>query len=154
MIEQQCDIDACIEVRPGQESQRTISNTFHGRDIMVPVAVAFSLGKSLSDLGLEYQRELIRISIPQTVMAENDLIGEVLWVDRFGNLITNITNNQIAQMESAAIVLSVGGGNHCTLQSCYGDVKPGELLAYIGSSQHLEIAIRTGSATRVLGIGQ
>ena len=115
------------------------SNTFHGRDVFAPAAGRLLTGTSLKELGKELFVR-VALEIPQASASA----GEVIAVDRFGNLITNIT--------VAHDVLI--NGKVARLQRTYGDVPDGQLLALINSDGLLEIAVRNGSAAETLGVSR
>lgn len=115
------------------------SHTFHGRDVFAPAAGRLLRGDSLPQLGKE---AVVRVALD--VPAANDKQGQVLIVDRFGNLITNITH-------AAAVVIA---GREVQLVQTYADVAEGELLALINSDGLLEIAVRNGSAAETLGVSR
>jgi len=123
-----------------------VSSTFHGRDIFAPVAAHISLGKPLNELG----RAIASVNVfplprPQPD-ADGNLIGHVLHIDRFGNLITDITSQDLP---SSKFRIEVAGRRIGSLSQSYEPAQ--ELLAIIGSSRHLEIAFTAGSAARLLG---
>lgn len=115
------------------------AHTFHGRDVFAPAAGRLLRGDSLPQLGKE---AVVRVALD--VPAANDKQGQVLIVDRFGNLITNITH-------AAAVVIA---GREVQLVQTYADVAEGELLALINSDGLLEIAVRNGSAAETLGVSR
>jgi len=120
-----------------------ISSTFHGRDIFAPVAAHISKGVKLRELGEDaaYRAQ----KSPFCDAAEpGKYRGTVLYIDRFGNLITNLRVK--AGIEGYAKV----GNRKAKMVSTYSDVQHGQLLAYRGSSGLLEIAVRDGSAQRKL----
>ncbi|MDJ0914899.1 MAG: SAM-dependent chlorinase/fluorinase [Desulfobacterales bacterium] len=129
-----------------------VSNTFHGRDIFAPVAGHLSLGISPRQFGSPQSLEnVVRLTDVKAQRTTSGLlIGEVIVVDRFGNLITNIT-----QQELAAYLQSRGGhmpkfliGDEAIngLMTHYADVENSMPLAVIGSRGLVEIAINKGSA--------
>ena len=119
----------------------TISPVFHGRDIMAPAAAYLSLGVDPGCLGRKCA-DLQRRSPAGPVRKGQRLIGRVIWIDRFGNLISNIEADRLFP----AAKIAVNGENLGSLRRTFSDVKPGQPLAYLGSGGHLEIAVRDGSA--------
>ena len=115
---------------------------FHGRDIMAPAAAFLSLGIDPSCLGRKCQKMK---TLPDTrpIRKGGKIIGRVIWIDRFGNLITNITADQTKGNK----VVRVAGETVGPLQGTFSDVRKVYPLAYIGSGGHLEIAVREGSAS-------
>jgi hypothetical protein len=128
-----------------------VSATFHGRDIFAPAAAYLALGADPRAMGNVIQSSsLTRCPIPQQVEGKDgSWHGEVLHVDRFGNLITNCR----LPNDRADWQVSVGSENIRGLSRTFSDVEPGNLLAYVGSSGYLEIAVREGNAAQRLGIG-
>ncbi|MSQ14362.1 MAG: S-adenosyl-l-methionine hydroxide adenosyltransferase [Dehalococcoidia bacterium] len=126
---------------------RAVSQTFHGRDIFAPVAAHVSRGIPPEDIGERINHiHLFSLPVPQS---NGDLItAEVIHIDRFGNMITNLLPPEIAgEITTVAVAGHVISG----LSKSYLD--GGDLLAIIGSSGRLEIAARNGSAAAVLGLG-
>lgn len=129
---------------------RPVSNTFHGRDIFAPVAGHLSRGVDLGRMGKE-TRSLVRLSMPLPKANRGAILGEVISVDRFGNLVTNIPADQIPKGRAARVIV----GTRCLGKVCttYASRRPGQALAYPGSGGSLEIAVNRGNAARKLGIG-
>lgn len=118
------------------------SATFHGRDVFAPAAAALAAGTPLGTLGTAAEpRE--RRPLPQPRSEGPVTVGEVLLVDRFGNLLTNIT--------AALGRVTVGGQSVGPVRRTFGDVAPGAPVAYVGSAGTIEIAVRDGSASLQLG---
>jgi S-adenosylmethionine hydrolase len=132
----------------------TLSTTFHGRDIMAPVAAHITNGTRLSDLGPLTDRLQI-LNLPSPTRDVRSLTGEVLYVDHFGNLITNISVADINNMAGRQGRLNVFLGERAIgfIQRTYGEVQPGEPVAVVGSTQMLEVAVNRGNAARTLGAG-
>ena len=131
-----------------------ISNTFHGRDIFAPVAAHLSQGVPLDDFGRPVD-DLVRFPIPAPQMTDSEIIGHVLWVDQFGNLITNISDETLKLFDiQSGFVIKVGTMTLERLNRSYAESEVGELLAIIGSFGRLEISINQGSAACVLGLKQ
>ena len=123
-----------------------VSSTFHGRDIFAPVAAHISLGKPLNELG-QAVTSINVFPLPRPLPdAKGNLIGYILHVDHFGNLITDITSQDLP---SGKFRIEVAGHKIGSLSQSYEQAQ--ELLAIIGSSGHLEIALKSGSAARLLG---
>jgi S-adenosyl-L-methionine hydrolase (adenosine-forming) len=123
-----------------------VSPTFHGRDIFAPVAAGLSLGISPYEFGDKVNSVLV-LSVPKPILdADGRLVGQVLHVDRFGNLITNIRS---CDLPGKDVVVEVGG--HCIegISAFYAQ-KEG-MMAVSGSSGYLELSLREGSACEFLG---
>ena len=130
--------------------RQTVSHTFHGRDIFAPVAAHLARGVPLTELG-EPLNEIVTFSLPQPqVLPDGGAVGHVLHIDRFGNLILDIKEGDC--ILDGEIVLEVAGRRIQNLGRTFTDGPAGELVAYIGSSGHLEIALREGNAAQSLGM--
>jgi len=144
----------CLVDQPGLEAvdlaiPPRASNTFHGRDVFAPAAAALARGAPLVSLGAAHHRAPLRLPASVPVHEGKVVIGEVTYVDRFGNLITNLTTDVVppyAVLEMDALVIG-------PLKSTFGDVPAGALVAYVGSGGCVEIAVHGGSAARRLGLG-
>ena len=122
------------------------SNTFHARDIMGPAAALWSLGQPLAELGTPRGAPLVDLAFPQVVSSETRIAGQVVHVDRFGNLITNLSSTDLPVDDPSQLVFEIAGCQIEGLVTCYADRPIDALLAVIGSSGRLEIAVRDGSA--------
>jgi len=123
-----------------------VSSTFHGRDIFAPVAAHISLGTPLNELGQAIASVSV-FPLPRPLPdANGNLIGHILHIDHFGNLITDITGQDLP---SGKFRIEVAGHKIGSLNQSYEPAQ--ELLALIGSSGRLEIALKSGSAARLLG---
>ena len=128
--------------------QSEISTTFHGRDIFAPVAAHLWQGMSLERVGPEvHELELLNIERPH-FLGQGGIEGQVLYIDHFGNVISNISAEDLTAVPRPAEVLNVHVGplRVGPLHTTYGDVQPGEVVAVIGSTGMLEIAINQGNA--------
>jgi len=124
----------------------SVSATFHGRDIMAPVAAHLSLGLELEALGPPCDR-MTQLTWPRGAVEKRRVGGEIIAVDSFGNLVTNISVDVLAAvglMDSASV--QCGGRTVSGLAATYGLRPPGTLIALIGSSGRLELAVVNGSA--------
>ena len=127
-----------------------VSSTFHGRDIFAPVAAALARGTPLEDLGPPVA-SVQWLDVPAARRDGGSIRGEVLYVDPFGNLVTNITGDQVAGAEPSRVAVHVGGAVIRGLSRAYSDVAAGMLLIYIGSAGLLEVAVNRQSASARLG---
>ena len=127
-----------------------ISRTFHGRDIFTPVAAHLAAGVPFGEVGTVIN-DPVTISLPRPQRtADGAICGEVLHVDRFGNLITDIPADWLAG--AASWRFEVAGQSIDGLSHAYAAVEPGALVALIGSAGRLEIAVCQGSAATFLGV--
>ncbi len=129
----------------------TTSRTFHGRDIFAPVAAHLAAGVSPESFGPVV--EMCSLVLAAARREPSAIAGEVLYVDHFGNLITNITAEALADLGGSSLVAELPGGRNVRLVEAYAGVSPGEPLAVINSWGCLEIAIRDGNAAQVLSAG-
>lgn len=128
-----------------------VSNTFHGRDIFAPVAAHLSTGLSPEFFG-ERIEDYKKIPLPTPRKMEDGTIeGEVIHVDRFGNLVTNISKDML---EGYEYEIDINGKVISGIKKAYNSVPPGEPLALIDSFDMLEIAVNRGSAAKILGCKQ
>ncbi len=126
-----------------------VSATFHGRDIFAPAAAHLANGVALAELGPR-AINLVRLPMPQPEPTpQGDLVAHVMHVDRFGNLVLDVTAEALAGRTS----FELAGREIERLSQTFADVEPGELVAYVGSTRdHVEIGLRDGNAARALGI--
>ena len=135
-----------------------VSQTFHGRDIFSPVAAQLSKGLDADKFGEEVT-DYVRFAAPRPKpVDERTLRGVVLKVDRFGNLITNITPQDAPQLFGAApgaFKIAIGTKAQATrICSNYADGAPGEVFGILGSMGFLEVASNRGSAFQLMGAGK
>ena len=119
-----------------------VSTTFHGRDILAPVAGHLSLGLDPNLLGAEVTN-WVRLSLPRATSTEQGWRGEVVFIDSFGNLITNIPGQAL---ETPCACLRVGDHDIDRRVRTYGEAQTGSVVALISSSGRLEIAVSGGNA--------
>lgn len=129
------------------------SNVFHGRDIFAPVAGHLAAGVPLEKVGTEIN-DAMRIQIPRPEKLANGVMGEVISVDHFGNLATNIPLDMFEDLddfdswdvEISNVVIS-------GLVQTFGEGKAGSLVALFGSSDYLDVCVVNGSAADMLEVG-
>lgn len=127
-----------------------VSATFHGRDIFAPVAAHLSLGVALERLGSALT-DPVRLPWPEPVFATDLVLGEIIQIDAFGNLVSNIeADSLLSWLAGKRFRLRVGSVTLTGLHHTYGEAAPGELLALVGSRGYLEIACARGNAARQL----
>lgn len=127
---------------------REASPTFHGRDVFAPAAARLAEGEPFQVLGPAAPAP-VRVPMPEPRRRAGEVGGEVIYVDRFGTLISNIPG---AWLEGASAV-HVAGRLIGPLHRTFADVETGSLVAFVGSDGMLEIAVRDGSARERLGAG-
>ncbi len=127
-----------------------VSSTFHGRDIMAPVAAHLSLGTGLDDLG-EPVDELVSLNWPEITFDGNQIRGSITAEDAFGNLVTDIEARHLARMgDLDSVAVRCGGQTISGVVSTYARRPAGSLIALFGSGGKLEIAVVNGSAAAQL----
>jgi S-adenosylmethionine hydrolase len=132
----------------------TISRTFEGRDRFAPAAGWLARGVEVAALGAAV-KDYVRLDIPQAVVSDRGARGQVLRVDRFGNLVTNIPRAAVERLAvSGAIRINIEGHAIDSLVETYADVAPGDVCALFGSTDYLEIAVSGASASERLGLGR
>jgi S-adenosylmethionine hydrolase len=127
----------------------TAAPTFHGRDLFAPAAATLAGGAALSSLGSAFAGIPERLAYTAPHADGKIVVGEIVYVDRFGSLITNLTADWVPPHARVEVEdLDIG-----PLRRTFTDVPTGGLLAYIGSGGAVEVAVRDGSAARRLGVG-
>jgi len=145
--------DKIVAVTRREHWGPVVSATFHGRDIMAPVAARLCGGLSPDDLGAA-QGALVKLDWPEVRIVPGKVQGSITAIDSFGNLITNITQEMLSSAprgEQTRITCD----EHQTqgIFETYADQPEMTLLALFGSSGHLELAIVGDSAKAMLGVG-
>lgn len=131
----------------------SISATFHGRDILAPVAAHLANGARPWEVGPELDRlEMLEVS-HRAKEEPGRLVGEALYVDRFGNIVTNVHADQLGGVgiRGRERQVTVNGQSLGSLRTTYGDVAPGGALAYVGGSRLVEIGVHGGRAVDRFG---
>ncbi|MEW5956826.1 MAG: SAM-dependent chlorinase/fluorinase, partial [Chloroflexota bacterium] len=127
-----------------------VSATFHGRDIFAPAAAYIAGGVALSRFGPS-AINLVRLAYAAKSPAGRPAESRIIYIDRFGNLILDITAHNIEDNER--VTFEIGGHIIKSLSYTFADVPEHHLLAYVGSTRdHIEIAIRNGNAAQTLGV--
>jgi S-adenosylmethionine hydrolase len=129
-----------------------VSMTFHGRDIFAPVAAHLSLGIKPNVFGYEIG-SLEELEFEKPIIKERKLLGEILHIDTFGNLVSNIDEEKLFRfIQSRPFVIRAGREAIYGLKKGYWEGKKGELIAILGSGGFLEISVREGNAQKMLGV--
>jgi len=143
MVLTEHEIKRAVEVTNKKYFLQNISNTFHGRDIFSPVAAHLANGKKFSSLG-----PFITLKKPERIFVHisgnGEYNGNIIYIDRFGNLVTNFRTEKIGSAELKIKDIDV------RLKTTYGEVNEGEIVAYPGSSGVIEIAVRNGNAQQMI----
>jgi len=125
--------------------------TFEGRDVFAPAAAHLASGMPIDSLGPLY-RDMERLDLWNPVKeGKYSITGHVIYIDRFGNLVTNITQEDLpSSCDPARIVVAIKKRKIRGISKSYSDVKPGEPVLYWGSTGRLEIGVNLGNAAKVL----
>lgn len=149
---------AAYELTNPDYRRHPVSNTFHGRDVFAPAAAHLSLGRPPESFGPPLS-ELVWLPMAAPVVQDGMVQGEVIYIDRFGNLITNIA---AGQLPAAPLTVSLANRTIPGLSRTFHDpdIAPAyfpdqsPLIALIGSNGYLEIAVPDGNAAATLGVGR
>lgn len=131
-----------------------VSRTFHGRDVFAPAAAYLAAGVPLERLGPRVI-DPVRLAMPGSRVEDGALVGEVLDVDRFGNLLTSIDGARLDALPgSGAVRVEVAGRAVGGLVEAFADGPVDAAAAIVGSTGRIEVFVRDGSAERRLGVGR
>ena len=142
-----------VELTERRYARPTVSRTFEGRDRFAPAAAWLAKGIDLAALGRP-AGTVQRVAIPQPQIGTDRIDGEVVRVDRFGNLITNIDRKMFEKLAGGPLDIRVGTHQVSRVVSTYTDASPGDVCALFGSTDHLEIAANGASAAVHLDLGR
>ena len=141
-----------VELTERRYARPTVSRTFEGRDRFAPAAAWIAKGVRLSALGrtlTDYQM----LDLPVPTVDGDTITGQVLRIDHFGNLVSNIDRKTFERMaHSGSIQIEVGGQAIGRLVETYADIGDDEVCALFGSTDHLEFAANSTSAVEHLGV--
>jgi len=145
------DVESIVQVKNSQYFLKSVSQTFHGRDIFAPVGAHVSLGVRINDLGDTVEKgNVVHLNIKEPIRSANEILGEVVSIDRFGNLITNINSEHIAKAfpvnADTPVEISIREKKITGLSHSYENSGYHEPLAIIGSRGAIEIAVNKGNA--------
>jgi S-adenosylmethionine hydrolase len=126
-----------------------VFNSFHGRDIFAPVAAHLANGVRLEELGDPFENPAL-ISIPLPQKTSDGWLGQVMQADHFGNLVTNLTREQLNP--GTGVNISVKYTILHEVVTTFGSKPAGDLIAMLDSSGHLAISVVNGSAADRLGV--
>lgn len=124
------------------------STTFHGRDIFAPVGAHLASGVALKELGTEISIDSLKqLPLPQVIVSDNQIIGCIQYIDVFGNLITNISEQNLKAKPKVIIKEQL-----IPWGKTYTDTQEQELIALVGSHGYVEIAVNCGNAKQKLQV--
>jgi S-adenosylmethionine hydrolase len=141
-----------VELREKEYWLPTISHVFHGRDIFSPVAAHLANGVSLQELGTPFDNP-VRIGLPKPARTSNGWRGEVIHIDHFGNLSTNIRAEHLADALQAKerITVRLSSREIHGMVNTFGERPAGDLIALMGSTGNMGVSIVNGNAVQQLG---
>jgi S-adenosylmethionine hydrolase len=143
-----------VDLSERRYARPTVTRTFEGRDRFAPAAAWLAKGTQLAALGRPVS-DYHRLEIPIAEIRGDALVGVVLVVDRFGNLVTNIDRRTFEAFGRQGPIRILAGGTAVErLVSTYAEIAAGEVCALFGSSDHLELAANAVSAAAALGLGR
>ena len=128
-----------------------VSDVFHGRDVFAPTAAHLANGVSLAEVGSLIQ-DPVRLNLPRPLRNEMGLHGEIIHLDHFGNVVSNIMRKDLEGLETERLTVRIRGTAVHGLVRTFGDHASGELAALFGSSGNLIIAEINGNAAVRLGV--
>jgi S-adenosyl-L-methionine hydrolase (adenosine-forming) len=159
--------DMAVELKNQEFQLDFVSTTFHGRDVFSPAGAYLAAGTPLDKLGPPAPG-LMQFDLPLLEVRPRSLSGEILYVDHFGNLITSVgllrrdrekihispwlPGREPGEFPADGSHVELPGGESLNLNSTFGDVPEGDLVAYIGSRSMLEVGVNRGSAAARLGL--
>ncbi len=140
-----------VELTERKYARPTVSRTFEGRDRFAPAAAWIAKGIDLAALGRS-AGAIQRLDIPRAASGGGCIDGQVLRVDRFGNLITNIDRKTFDTLAGGPLDIRIGAHQVSRMVTTYADASPGEVCALFGSTDHLEIAANGANAAEALDL--
>jgi hypothetical protein len=141
-----------VELTERRYARPTVSRTFEGRDRFAPAAAWLAKGIDLNGLGRVLTSWQL-LTVPEPVVGERQIVAEVLRVDRFGNLVTNVDRRMFDRFtEGGGIEIVAGTESVGRVVATYADAAPASVCALFGSAEQLEIAVTGGSASERLGL--
>jgi S-adenosylmethionine hydrolase len=147
--EQAGDLIQIVHLDKPQYWLPVVSHVFHGRDIFAPCAAALAAGVPLESLGTSIT-DPVRLDLPQPQATPGGWKGQVIHVDHFGNISTNLTDTHLGEAPGATIRL--GGVNIHGMIKTFGERPVGALVALYGSNGNLIISVVNGNAAQQLGV--
>ena len=146
-----------VELTERTYARPTVSRTFEGRDRFAPAAAWLAKGLELSALGRTLTT-WTTLDMPEPVVTDSRVVAEVLRVDRFGNLITNLDRRTFERFAGCrtdkGIEITAAAQTVDRVVATYADADPGSVCALFGSSDHLEVAVNGGSAAERLRLAR
>jgi len=141
-----------VELTERRYTRPTVSRTFEGRDRFAPVAAWIAEGVKLSAFGRRYSKYQL-LGSPEAFVKNDQIVGEVLRIDRFGNIMTNIGRQMFRSFaERGSLQIEIGKRNIGRVVDTYADIRAGEVCGLFGSTERLEFAANAESASERLAV--
>jgi len=150
-------VEKVYEVKPGKYTLPLRGSTFLGRDVFAPIAAHLSLGVDPAAMGRELDSVLIVPALRPFVNRKGEISGRAVYVDAFGNIITNIDESFMTHVLGAGfsadeVLVRIGTRRARGLKRYYEQGRQGKLMALMNSWGYLELAVNRGSAFELLGL--
>jgi S-adenosyl-L-methionine hydrolase (adenosine-forming) len=148
-------IDVAHELANPAYALESISRTFHGRDLFSPAAAHLANGVELAELGPPLDPEgLVRLDLPEPVVADGSIRATFLYVDSFGNIALNLDRDDVEALgivSGTRVELEFAGEHYYAVMArTFADARPGDVILYEDSYKKMSLAISRGSAARML----
>ncbi|RUM47640.1 MAG: hypothetical protein DSY80_00720 [Desulfocapsa sp.] len=155
LILKNSDVGTVYRVENATLFSRNISSTFHGRDIMAPVAAELARGMALDRVGPVTTLDCcVHLDLPEPTISSSTIEGRVIQIDHFGNIRTNISRADLNHFPPSAFTeVRIKGQQITTFAKTYADAPSNNLLTVIDSADYLEIAVNRGNAAQCLNAG-
>jgi len=143
------------EIVNSEYTLKSVSNTFHGRDVYTPVAAHIVNGVSFDVIGKRVS-DYVDLDFGSGVVSDRCAVGRVMYIDRFGNIITNIPGfvfSKYVSYDSLVMVCFKSSSRSMRFVRSYGFVETGEFLVTIGSGNYVEVSMNQGNAAQFLSAG-
>jgi len=131
-----------FEIENADYMHKSVSNTFHGRDIFAPAAAKLSMTNAIDEIGREVI-DPVTCGLDKPIVSDRKIFGSILYVDSFGNLVTNISSDLVSGIPT----IRIGERTIYGVSQSYSESKKGEILAIKGSSGFIEISVNQGRAS-------
>jgi S-adenosylmethionine hydrolase len=131
--------------------RQPVSRTFHGRDIFAPVAAHLAAGLKAPRLGKRIDDYLRPGFLKPQRTGKRTWCGQILHIDRFGNLVTNFHASDFPDLETRNVSLSIGPQQVSVVARNYAECGAGELFLIVGSSGYVEVSLNQASAAHAIG---
>lgn len=142
-----------VELTERRYARPTVSRTFEGRDRFAPAGAWLAKGIQLPALGRPVT-DYVQIALAQPALEAGEIAGEVVRIDRFGNVVSNIDRKWCERLSPGGEPLGIAVAGHAIARvvSTFSEIEPGEICALYGSTDHLEFAARASSAAAALAV--